>query len=148
LKYYSKILTVKSTFRKRYNLMRIQFQSVTVELTQKCNLYCVYCYNYWKNPRYPSLDEPLSYNHQKKLLKKIINKTDTGHIVFTGGEPFSLDYLLDLCLFVRMKGKRVSIISNGTNEDAALYKKLMDIGVRSYMLPLHSKDPHIPYLTS
>ena len=119
------------------------FQSVTVEITQRCNLNCVYCYNYWKNPRFSSKDEPHSHNYHKKLLGRILRTVDTEHIVFSGGEPFTLEHLLDLCLFVRMKGKRVSIVSNGTNEDAALYTKLLDLGVRSYMLPLHSGNPAI-----
>ena len=115
---------------------------IVFEATTACNLDCMYCYNIWKRPG----AEPgakATYKDSKRALKRIFKLTDVKHVSMSGGEPFLAERFLELVLFCRMKGKTVTIITNGNAAKKDDYKALVDMGVGLFEIPLHSPTAEI-----
>lgn len=115
--------------------MKYRIPYIIFEITQRCNLSCVYCYNYWRRPGYT--EQQSTFKETGRTLKRIFESIDFQHITFTGGEPFLADGLKEFVLKCRMKGKGVNIISNGTSAKLSDYRTLLDLGVSLFELPLH-----------
>lgn len=85
-----------------------------LEVTKKCNLQCIHCYNdKLNNNSYLEL----SVSGNKNRMRVIKNAYDLGckKIQFIGGEPFLLNGLLDLVEFTKNTGYDfVEIFTNGT----------------------------------
>ncbi|MEN8249929.1 MAG: radical SAM protein, partial [Bacteroidota bacterium] len=60
---------------------------------------------------------------------------------FTGGEPLMTERFSELVLYTRLKGKSVTVISNGNYSDYTAYQQLVDLGVDLFELPIHSANP-------
>lgn len=94
--------------------------------TPYCNLKCVYCYAEAESPvaiKNFSTDTKKSYN----LIDHMISdNTDT--IYFTGGEPTLRKDIFALVNYVKSKGVRVGILTNGINinEKTSIYYKIFD----------------------
>jgi radical SAM protein with 4Fe4S-binding SPASM domain len=102
----------------------------------------MYCYNIWKRPG----AEPgakVTYKDSKRALKRIFKLTDVAHVSMSGGEPFLAERFLELVLFCRMKGKTVTIITNGNAAKHDDYRALVDMGVGLFEIPLHSATAEI-----
>jgi radical SAM protein with 4Fe4S-binding SPASM domain len=121
--------------------MKFPLQHVIFEITQECNLSCLYCYNHWRRKGYHS--EPTNFKRTQQTLKKLFETVNFNHISFTGGEPFLADGLKEFVLDCRMKGKGVSIISNGTAAKSTDYQTLCELGVSLFEFPLHSEKSAI-----
>lgn len=121
--------------------MKFPIQHIIFEITQDCNLSCLYCYNHWR--RSDSHINQTSYKETDKTLRKIFKLFDFEHITFTGGEPFLADGFRELVLKCRMRGKSVTVISNGTTATQDDYRLLNDMGVSLFELPLHSQFAEI-----
>ncbi len=113
---------------------------VAFESTSRCNLDCRYCYNIWKRPG--SHARPgASYSQAIRTLRRLFAVADVGHLTMTGGEPFRGERFAEVVLFARLKGKSVSVITNGAAASADDYRDLAEMGVRLLELPLHSPEP-------
>jgi radical SAM protein with 4Fe4S-binding SPASM domain len=115
---------------------------IVLEATTACNLDCMYCYNIWKRPG----AEPgakSTYKKSKRALKRIFKLTDVAHVSFSGGEPFLAERFLELALFCRMKGKSITVITNGNAATRDDYEAMVDMGVGLFEIPLHSPTPEI-----
>jgi len=102
----------------------------------------MYCYNIWKRPG----AEPgarSSYKESKRALKRIFKLTDAAHVSMSGGEPFLAERFLELVLFCRMKGKTVTVITNGNAAARDDYRAMVDMGVGLFEIPLHSPTAEI-----
>ena len=119
------------------NLPRIAF-----EITDRCNLACVFCYNIWKmnGAKHTSFN---SYKKATETLQQLFKQADIKSVAFTGGEPFLAERFLETVLFCRMEGKQVTIISNGTQGKSSEYKQLIKMGVGLFELPVHSAQAAI-----
>lgn len=115
-------------------------EQIVFETTTECNLSCRYCYNHWKAPGAEKLFFN-SYKQSRKVLKKLFKQTDIKHVTFTGGEPFLSERFTELVLFTRMKGKTVTIISNGNTGDTNEYSDILNLGINLFEFPLHSATP-------
>jgi radical SAM protein with 4Fe4S-binding SPASM domain len=121
--------------------MRFPIQHIIFEVTQDCNLSCLYCYNHWRRTGcHPTRTD---FKETERTLHKIFKTIDFEHITFTGGEPFLADGVKELVLKCRMKGKGVTIISNGTTASPNDYRIINDMGVSMFELPLHSESAEI-----
>lgn len=128
--------------------MRIKIPHITYEVTSICNLTCKYCYNIWKRPCVNSFRHYNSYNQAKKTLKQIFKVADVDHITFTGGEPFMAERFAEIVLYSRMKGKSVTIISNGNAANESQYLQMINMGVNLFELPVHSHSSKVhDYMT-
>ena len=114
------------------NLSRIAF-----EITDHCNLDCVYCYNIWKMNG--ATHKPFnSYKKATATLQQLFKQADIKSVALTGGEPFLAERFLEIVLFCRMEGKQLTLISNGTQGKPSEYKQLLKMGVALFELPIHS----------
>jgi radical SAM protein with 4Fe4S-binding SPASM domain len=110
------------------------------EVTGACNLRCRYCYNVWHlpgGPRAPSGD----YGRNLRTLKTIFRQARVSHVTFTGGEPLLAQRLPELVLLARLRGKGVTIITNGNAAGRDLYGTLVSLGVGLFEVPLLAADP-------
>jgi len=105
--------------------MKLPIQHITYEITQECNLSCIYCYNYWR--RHGSTSQLSTFKDSKRTIKKIFDTIDFQHVTITGGEPFLADGIEEIVLDFRMKGKGVTVISNGTIGKQPNYQMLIDL---------------------
>jgi radical SAM protein with 4Fe4S-binding SPASM domain len=120
----------------------INLPHIAFEITDRCNLDCIYCYNIWKM----NGAERTPFNSYPKAiatLKKVFKQADIQSIALTGGEPFLSERFLEVILFCRMEGKQVTIISNGTQGREKDYAKLLKMGVGLFEFPVHSAQAEI-----
>lgn len=122
--------------------MKIQIPNIALELTDKCNLACRYCYNVWKIPGAEKVAFN-SYSKATKALKHLFKQADIQNVTLTGGEPFVAERILEIALFCRMEGKKVSVISNGFRGTIDDYKTLIDMGITLFQMPIHSADESV-----
>ncbi len=117
-----------------------ELPGVVFEVTPSCNLNCRYCYNVHKIPGAANPSK-YSYSQAVQTLKKLFRTVEVKHITMSGGEPLMAQRFNELVLFCRMKGKAVTVISNGTVAVREHYQQLIDLGVNAIELPLHSSHP-------
>ena len=114
--------------------MNIAFKSVYIEITDRCNLHCPYCFNNSKasNTNDMSLE----------LFEKI---TDECHelgikeITLSGGEPLISKNFSDIIKSLKQKDFDIKIITNGTLFDKEKYKLLKNLGC-SFQLTFDSPN--------
>jgi radical SAM protein with 4Fe4S-binding SPASM domain len=116
---------------------KITIRHIIYEITQECNLSCLYCYNYWR--REHEQIRIANFKDNKLTIRQLLKTIDFDHITFTGGEPFCADGLAELILDCRLKGKLVNVISNGTRGSDEEYSILKKLGVGLIEFPLHSE---------
>lgn len=126
----------KNKFQKIYQ------QSMIFEVTLRCNLNCMYCYNVHKN-KIPYKIEELNTENTKILLDKIIKDTGCHYFTFTGGEPYLREDIIELIRYIKDKVFSINIISNGSllTEDKIIQS--LDAGIKMLELPLLSSEREI-----
>jgi len=110
--------------------------SLIVEVTQCCNHACLHCYNVWQGGQYPKGE--LDTSRTLGLLAKALDESDCSHVTLTGGEPLLRPDLPAILDFLRERGVRVTVISNGRLLDEAMTRDLLRRGVGLFELPLLS----------
>ena len=122
--------------------MKLSLYTITFESYSACNLRCVYCYNTWKRP---GGEAPFRYSHKQamKTLKELYKQADIAQLSITGGEPLLNEYVAELILTAKLKGSKVSIISNGNGATDGNYRLYKELGVDLFLMPLHSARPEI-----
>ena len=81
---------------------------INFEITSKCNQKCIYCFNSYRRENI----NDLSYNEIKKLLLDLKNK-NIKSMLFTGGEPFSRNDMIQVLKLSLDMGFDTSVLSNG-----------------------------------
>lgn len=112
-----------------------------IELTPECNLRCRHCYNWW-DKEIKGSGRRDSYKKAFRLLDYLIKNTPVENITFTGGEPTISERFTELVLHARVKGKRVTVITNG-NGSPAVYRQLADLKVNMMEFSIHASVPEI-----
>jgi radical SAM protein with 4Fe4S-binding SPASM domain len=84
-----------------------------------------------------------SYKQARKTLSRLFRIADIQHITFTGGEPFLAERVEELALYVRMKKKSVTLITNGSGADEEHYRTMIKLGVDLFEIPVHSAQAEI-----
>lgn len=122
--------------------MKLQLFNIALELTDKCNLACRYCYNVWKIPgaEHQTFD---SYKKAVKALTRLFSQADIRNVTLTGGEPFVAERIREIVLFCRMEGKTVTVISNGFKGTPNDYKSMIAMGITLFEFPIHSADESV-----
>ena len=104
------------------------------ELTNRCNLNCVHCYNDKGPNREASTDE----------IKGIMDQlADAGcmFITFTGGEPLARNDFFEIASYARSKGFGIRIFSNGTLIDKEAAVSIRDLHPISVEITLYGAGP-------
>jgi pyrroloquinoline quinone biosynthesis protein E len=109
------------------------------EVTPRCNLRCVHCYNVWKDDVDYSQEE-LSTDDAVGLVRKAIHDSKCRQFTFTGGEPLLRDDLEELVGVAKSLCEYVVLITNGTLLPEDRVKSLTGAGVSLFELPLNSAD--------
>ena len=127
--------------RYQRNIKNPNLQQLFLEVTQRCNLSCVFCGS--RCDEHLVLDE-VPLNEYKKLLDKV--KEDFGtnvFIVLTGGEPFLRKDLFELCEYIHKLGFSWGMTTNATLIDKEKAQKLCDCGIYSIAVSLDgTKEIH------
>ncbi len=112
--------------------------NLTMELTYRCNLDCRTCYLNRTGAR-DSINKTreLSLDEIKNILNTLIfkipfTKKKIPHLLFTGGEIFLRDDIMDILAFASQKAG-VSVLTNGTLLSEDIIKALVDMGVELVM---------------
>lgn len=110
-----------------------------LNVTDKCNLKCNFCFAGELTQREPS------YDYIKKCLDDMADKKIT-HIHFSGGEPTTRNDIPELAKYAVSKGfKYIQLNTNGLRiaRDESYAKKLADAGISAVFLQFDSTDDDI-----
>ena len=127
----SKLLTYYEQAQKTNTLA-----SVTIELTNKCNWRCKHCYI----PSYTNHGFSLSF---LESLFKDLRNMGVLNLVFTGGEMFLRDDVLDIVKIAREMFFRVTILSNASLLDEKTVAKLSKLHISEYSLTIFSTNEEL-----
>lgn len=92
------------------NEFQYSLDSITFEITKKCNLSCIHCYN---NSSPQISDSKISLEEFKIFIKNI-KKLGVFNIIFTGGEPLIIPTLKEYIKVLQKNNMWYSIFTNGT----------------------------------
>lgn len=87
-----------------YNL-----RTVHLNVTDKCNLKCIYCYAEERSES----EGNLQLQDYVTVINSINNISNKAEIVLTGGEPLLVPYSLDIAEYAKFKGNDTHLLSNG-----------------------------------
>ncbi len=127
-------------------MSRSSIDNLVFELTEACNQWCRFCYNYWRDGSTPL--PPPDPAAVRKTLRRLLSQVSVGTLSFSGGEPMLLRNIHDLALAARFKGSRVNVLTNGTllTEDALT--NFCSIGIGAIQIPILSAEASVhEYLT-
>jgi putative heme d1 biosynthesis radical SAM protein NirJ2 len=109
---------------------------VSWNVTNRCNLKCEHCY---RDAGIES-EQELDTEEGKALLDEIA-KAGAKMIVFSGGEPFMREDILELTRHAASRGLRPVYGTNGTFLTKEMALKVMEAGGASVAISLHMTDP-------
>ena len=99
---------------------------IHLNLTNRCNLQCVYCYAEERNDS----KTELCLSDYVTIVDSINNLTKNAEIVFTGGEPLLVNYMFDVATYAKSKGNQIHLLTNGTlidSKTAEILSELFDL---------------------
>jgi radical SAM protein with 4Fe4S-binding SPASM domain len=85
----------------------------TIEVTRRCPLRCLHCYNNLPAGDREARSSELTFDEHCRILDEISN-AGCLWLLFTGGEIFVRDDFLDIYTYAKKKGLIVSLFTNGT----------------------------------
>lgn len=116
----------------------IPAEHVYLSLTNRCNLRCAMC-DIVKHPS--SKKDELSLHEIKDIISQI-KSIGVRHLIFSGGEPFLREDLLEILSFAVQSGiEMVDVITNGTLLDEALAAELVALPLNHLTISLDGLWP-------
>lgn len=110
--------------------------SILLELTYRCNLKCIHCYN----PKNISNVE-IDFETAKKIIDEAY---DLGacEVTLTGGESTTYTHFIELCTYIRKKRMGLTIFTNGQRlfDDPELYSELLKLYPHQVSISLYSNN--------
>lgn len=107
-------------------------KSLLWDITRRCNLNCLHCYNSGDTAHKCELN--IMHNYEEIINR--ISDLGINHIHLLGGEPLLANGLFDLLDYARKQKILVSINSNGTLIDRLTIKKLIEADVHQLTISL------------
>lgn len=113
--------------------------SVSIIVSNKCNLRCVMC-NFWKENE--KISNGITLNEFKRLFEDL-RSFKVRMVQLTGGEPFLRNDLIDILKNAKGSGLETAIVTNGTliNEDK-IFELLTNTDLIYISLDAPSKEQH------
>jgi len=95
---------------------------VSIEVTRRCPLACLHCYNNLPMSDHAARAEELSFDEHVRLLDELL-EAGTLWLLYTGGEIFARKDFLDIYTEAKKRGFLITLFTNGTliNERIADY---------------------------
>lgn len=110
------------------------------DVTKKCNLRCIHCYNYDKYlATTHTSDKETTTSEALSIIDKLAD-SNFDQIHFLGGEPLYRDDILHLFSHAVSRGIAISINSNGICLTDEMMKRLIDVGVSQLAISLDGSD--------
>src|SRR3972149_5013423 len=112
--------------------------SVTLEITLRCNIRCLHCYNFDRSEPHSNANYKQELT-QEEIYHIIDEVRDAGclYLAFTGGEALLHPHLHDFIKYARKKRLAVTVKTNGTLFSEAAVKELIDVGASSTEISLY-----------
>lgn len=105
-----------------------KLQSVYLDITNKCNFNCNYCYFFNTQERIKS--GFIQIKHVKLIIEKIASLNPNCRIIVSGGEPFLHKDILKILQIIEDSGLNFSILTNGSlinNENAHMLSTFQNL---------------------
>ncbi len=84
------------------------------EITERCNLRCIHCYNAELiGGRKPGVGPELCTDEAKRVIDRLVSG-GVSAVHFLGGEPFVREDFMEICEYAKSRGCSISITTNGT----------------------------------
>lgn len=122
-----------------YNKMEV-LNNIFIDLTNRCNMKCFYCYNASSILDNPVVDLSL------EALEKVILDSRAGKVsnwFLSGGEPLLYPYLDDLLQLFQNNGISPKIATNGSLLTPPIVDKLISYGVGSVQVSIDTLDENV-----
>lgn len=84
----------------------------TIEVTRRCPLNCVHCYNNLPMADSKARSSELTYEEHCRILDEI-SQAGCLWLLYTGGEPFLRTDFLDIYTYAKRKGMLITLFTNG-----------------------------------
>jgi len=97
--------------------------TVHLNLTNKCNLKCIYCYADERDKKESELDS----KDYLSIIDSINNLSRNVEIVLTGGEPLLSSYALHIAEYAKSKNNQLHLLSNGLLINKENVKQIADL---------------------
>lgn len=92
-------------------------KTFVLELTQRCNNRCSYCYNMWDAPTLGAdrcNQYEMSTTEIKQVIAKLQDETPLESLALSGGEPLLRKDLPEILTYIKNRGIASVVITNGT----------------------------------
>jgi radical SAM protein with 4Fe4S-binding SPASM domain len=133
------VISMSKTPRQGSKIKEISLQypleAAQIEITNRCNLQCLHCFNNSGIPRSNELTT-------KEILSLLDTLSAMGvlHVTFTGGEPFMHPDVFTIIEHARKAPMSVDIFTNGTLITEDMVRKCKKIGIRQFNISVDSVD--------
>jgi radical SAM protein with 4Fe4S-binding SPASM domain len=112
-----------------------------LELTTRCNLDCIFCYNVWK-PQNKDTHKDLSLSELKSIIETIEQSTSIQGITLAGGEPLLNKEIVGMAEYLHSKNIKTSVTTNGILLVDETVKQLVQCGIDRFEISMPSiNDP-------
>jgi radical SAM protein with 4Fe4S-binding SPASM domain len=104
--------TFSESYQIRWSKLRVPLNG-TIEITRRCPLTCLHCYNNLPMNDGGARERELDYHEHCRLLDQL---ADAGclWLLYTGGEIFARRDFLDIYTYAKKKGFIITLFTNGT----------------------------------
>jgi radical SAM protein with 4Fe4S-binding SPASM domain len=79
----------------------------------------------------------------REILGRVIAETDCHSISLSGGEPLLRDDVLDIAAFVKNRGVKVCLLTNGTLLTPEIVDRCMAVGIDAFQVSLLGDTPEL-----
>src|SRR3954462_14388572 len=98
----------------------------TIEVTRRCPLTCLHCYNNLPMGDAESRRRELDYDEHCRLLDELA-EAGCLWLLYTGGEIFARRDFLDIYTYAKRKGFLITLFTNGTLISEAIADRLVEL---------------------
>lgn len=116
--------------------------SFMYEVSGRCNQSCTFCYNTWKAGESPPKRQ-LGTRKTLALLDRVIEETGCMSISLSGGEPLLRTDIFEIITFIKRRGVKVNLISNGLAMTDEVADRCISSGVDLFQITLLSDQPEL-----
>src|SRR5262245_8742915 len=99
-------------FQNRWARQRVPLNG-TIEVTRRCPLTCLHCYNNLPVADASARERELDYEEHRRLLDELA-EAGCLWLLYTGGEIFARRDFLDIYTYAKSKGFLITLFTNGT----------------------------------
>src|SRR5215470_8024680 len=85
---------------------------VSIEVTRRCPLECLHCYNNLPMGDLQARDQELSKEEHFRLLDQLV-EAGTFWLLYSGGEIFARKDFLEIYTYAKQKGFLITLFTNG-----------------------------------